>query len=69
VSLLAHALVMITPITYPPPVSRTTHPTARTIAPGAEALLGQELRALDLGFVQPVDYMGNDLDIVQAART
>lgn len=67
-SLLAHALVMITPITYPPPVSRTTHPTARTIAPGAEALLGQELRALDLGFVQPVDYMGNDLDIVQAAR-
>jgi thymidylate synthase (FAD) len=42
--------------------------TARTHAPGAEALLGQEVRVLDLGFVQAVDYMGTDEDIVQAAR-
>lgn len=42
--------------------------TARTLAPGAEALLGQEVPVLDLGFVQAVDYMGTDEDIVQAAR-
>lgn len=28
----------------------------------------QERQILDHGFVQPIDYMGNDLDIVQAAR-
>ena len=42
--------------------------TARTLAPGAEALLGREVPVLDLGFVQAVDYMGTDEDIVQAAR-
>ncbi|MBL9099822.1 MAG: FAD-dependent thymidylate synthase [Myxococcales bacterium] len=42
--------------------------TARTLAPGAEALLGQEVPVLDRGFVQAVDYMGTDEDIVQAAR-
>ena len=42
--------------------------TSRTIAPGAEPLLGIETKVLDLGFVQPIDYMGTDLDIVQAAR-
>ncbi|MDC0675483.1 FAD-dependent thymidylate synthase [Nannocystis radixulma] len=42
--------------------------TARPISPGAEALLGREVPVLDLGFVQPIDYMGNDIDIVQAAR-
>ena len=42
--------------------------TARTVAPGAEPLLGIETRVLDLGYVQPLDYMGTDLDIVQAAR-
>lgn len=42
--------------------------TARPISPGAEALLGKEVPVLDLGFVQPIDYMGNDIDIVQAAR-
>jgi len=42
--------------------------TARTLAPGAEALLGQEVPILDLGFVQALDYMGTDEDIVQAAR-
>lgn len=42
--------------------------TARPLSPGAEALLGREVPVLDLGFVQPIDYMGNDIDIVQAAR-
>lgn len=42
--------------------------TARTLAPGAEALLGQEVPVLDRGFVQAIDYMGTDEDIVQAAR-
>ncbi len=42
--------------------------TARTLAPGAEPLLGQEVPVLDLGFVQALDYMGTDEDIVQAAR-
>lgn len=42
--------------------------TARPLSPGAEALLGREIRVLDLGFVQPIDYMGNDVDVVQAAR-
>ena len=42
--------------------------TARTHAPGAEALLGREVPVLDQGFVQAVDYMGTDEDIVQAAR-
>lgn len=42
--------------------------TARTLAPGAEALLGREVPVLDLGFVQAIDYMGTDEDIVQAAR-
>ncbi|MDC0720625.1 FAD-dependent thymidylate synthase [Nannocystis bainbridge] len=42
--------------------------TARPLSPGAEALLGREVPVLDLGFVQPIDYMGNDNDIVQAAR-
>lgn len=42
--------------------------SARPLSPGAEALLGREVRVLDLGFVQAIDYMGNDNDIVQAAR-
>jgi len=42
--------------------------TARTLAPGAEALLGREVPVLDQGFVQAIDYMGTDEDIVQAAR-
>jgi thymidylate synthase (FAD) len=42
--------------------------TSRTIAPGAESLLNIETPVLDLGFVQPIDYMGTDADIVQAAR-
>ncbi|MEZ4385914.1 MAG: FAD-dependent thymidylate synthase [Nannocystaceae bacterium] len=43
-------------------------PTARSIAHGAEDLLLREVPVLDLGFVQPIDYMGNDFDVVQAAR-
>lgn len=42
--------------------------TSRTISAGAEPLLNIETPVLDLGFVQPIDYMGTDSDIVQAAR-
>lgn len=41
---------------------------SRPSSPGAESLLGQEVQVLDLGFVQAVDYMGNDEEVVQAAR-
>jgi thymidylate synthase (FAD) len=42
--------------------------TTRSISPGAEPLLGIEVPVLDLGFIQALDYMGTDEDIVQAAR-
>lgn len=42
--------------------------TERTCSSGAERLLNTIYPALDLGFVQPIDYMGSDNDIVQAAR-
>ncbi len=41
---------------------------ARAIVPEAEALLDQEIRVLDKGFVRLVDYMGGDERIVQSAR-
>lgn len=41
---------------------------ARIIVPEAEALLDQEIRVLDKGFVRLVDYLGGDQRIVQAAR-
>lgn len=41
---------------------------ARTVVPEAEALLDQEIKVLDKGFVRLVDYMGGDERIVQAAR-
>lgn len=41
---------------------------ARTVVPEAEALLDQEIRVLDKGFVRLVDYMGGDERIVQSAR-
>lgn len=41
---------------------------ARTVVPEAEALLDQEIRVLDKGFVRLVDYMGGDQRIVQSAR-
>lgn len=40
----------------------------RIIVPEAEALLDQEIKVLDKGFVRLVDYLGGDLRIVQAAR-
>ncbi len=57
-----------TPGSPPSPATGSPPTTARPLAPGAEALLGREMTVLDLGFVQPIDYMGNDFDIVQAAR-
>jgi thymidylate synthase (FAD) len=41
---------------------------ARIVVPEAEALLDQEIRVLDKGFVRLIDYMGGDQRIVQAAR-
>lgn len=40
----------------------------RIIVETAEALLDQEIKVLDKGFVRLVDYMGGDQRIVQAAR-
>ena len=41
---------------------------AHVTNPGAEALLDQEIRVLDKGFVRLVDYMGGDERIVASAR-
>lgn len=41
---------------------------ARIVVPEAEALIDQEIRVLDKGFVRLVDYLGGDQRIVQAAR-
>ena len=41
---------------------------AHVVSPEAEALLDQEIRVLDHGFVRLVDYLGGDERIVQAAR-
>lgn len=41
---------------------------ARTVVEAAEALLDQEIKVLDHGFVRLVDYMGGDDRIVQSAR-
>jgi thymidylate synthase (FAD) len=43
--------------------------TYRTCVPAAEEMLGIEIKVLDHGFVIPIDYMGSDNDVVQAART
>jgi thymidylate synthase (FAD) len=40
----------------------------RSEVPEAEALLGQEIKVLDHGFVRLIDYMGGDARIVQSAR-
>lgn len=40
----------------------------RIIVEAAEALLDQEIKVLDKGFVRLVDYMGGDQRIVQSAR-
>lgn len=41
---------------------------SRTVVPAAEALIDQEIKVLDKGFVRLVDYMGGDDRIVQSAR-
>lgn len=41
---------------------------AHIVVPEAEALLDQEIKVLDKGFVRLVDYLGGDARIVQAAR-
>ena len=41
---------------------------ARIVVPEAEAILDQELKVLDRGFVRLVDYMGGDARVVQSAR-
>lgn len=41
---------------------------ARIVVDEAEALLDQEIKVLDKGFVRLVDYMGSDQRIVQSAR-
>lgn len=43
--------------------------TARPCSPGAERLIGQRFPCLDHGYVELIDYMGTDRDIVLAART
>jgi len=40
----------------------------RATSPELDAILGQPSPVLDHGFISVVDYMGNDLSIVQAAR-
>ena len=40
----------------------------RPSAPELDAILGEAIPVLDDGFVRPVDYMGTDASIVQAAR-
>lgn len=41
---------------------------ARVVVETAEAILDQEFKVLDKGFVRLIDYMGGDQRIVQAAR-
>ena len=41
---------------------------ARLVIPEAEALIDQEIKVLDKGFVRLIDYLGGDARIVQSAR-
>ena len=45
-----------------------TGATRRNMAPGLEEILYAAVPVLDHGFVRPIDYMGDDAAIVQAAR-
>ncbi|MBM3517169.1 MAG: FAD-dependent thymidylate synthase [Alphaproteobacteria bacterium] len=47
---------------------RAQTPTRRAVAPALEAILYEPIPVLDHGFVRPMDYMGTDDSIVQAAR-
>jgi thymidylate synthase (FAD) len=49
-------------------VRSETFQTRRVISPDLEETLYEPIRVLDHGFVRPIDYMGNDAAIVQAAR-
>lgn len=42
--------------------------TQRVTAPDLDFILGEPIPLLDHGFIRPIDYMGNDSSIVQAAR-
>ncbi len=56
------------PVSNSEVVTLPVRETRRTCSEGAEALLGEVTPVLDQGFVQVIDYMGDDFDIVQAAR-
>lgn len=43
--------------------------TRRPISPGAETFVGRQIPCLDHGYVELLDYMGTDRDVVLAART
>lgn len=47
---------------------KETFQTRRALAPDLEEILYDPIPVLDKGFVRPIDYMGNDSAIVQAAR-
>ena len=46
----------------------STSGVVRPTSPEMDAILGQEFKVLDHGFIRVVDYMGNDSSVVQAAR-
>ena len=50
------------------PIDLPTGETRRPISEGLEPYLGRPIPCLDHGFVYPVDYLGNQESIVQAAR-
>ena len=52
----------VTPATW-------VEPTRRPVSPGAERWIGQRIAVLDHGYVELLDYMGTDREIVLAART
>lgn len=40
----------------------------RVSSPELDSILGNKIPVLDHGFIRPIDYMGNDTSVVQAAR-
>lgn len=49
--------------------ARRNDATARPRSPGMEALIGVRMPVLDHGFLEVLDYMGTDADVVLSART
>ncbi len=47
---------------------RSFEPIVRPVVPALDQILGEPIRVLDDGFVRVIDYMGDDVAIVQAAR-